>query len=48
MVRRIARAFLFIAVGIITIIVGAFMLQGIMRLWDSEKASKNKDENARR
>jgi hypothetical protein len=33
----IVKVFSFIAVGIITIIVGAFMLRGTMHLWDKQK-----------
>jgi hypothetical protein len=33
----IVKVFSFIAVGIVTIIVGAFMLRGTMHLWDKKK-----------
>ncbi|MEM3064379.1 MAG: hypothetical protein QW177_03300 [Candidatus Nitrosotenuis sp.] len=38
--HSIIRVFSFIAVGIVTIIIGAFMLRGTMHLWD-----KNPDED---
>lgn len=37
----IIKVFSFIVVGIVTIIVGAFMLRGTMHLWDKHK---NQDE----
>jgi uncharacterized membrane protein len=33
----IVKVFSFIAVGIVTIVVGAFMLRGTMRMWDKKK-----------
>jgi hypothetical protein len=33
----IVKVFSFIAVGIVTIIVGAFMLRGTMHMWDKKK-----------
>lgn len=33
----IVKVFSFIVVGIVTIIVGAFMLRGTMHLWDKKK-----------
>ena len=35
--RKIGKAFAFVAVGIVTIIVGAFMLRGTMHMWDKDK-----------
>ena len=34
--RSVFKVFSFIAVGIVTIIVGAFMLRGTMHLWDKK------------
>jgi hypothetical protein len=42
-VRSIIKFFSFIIVGIVTIIVGAFMLRGNMHLWD--KNPDDKDES---
>lgn len=39
----IIKVFSFIAVGIVTIIVGAFMLRGTMHLWDRQKDSDDED-----
>jgi hypothetical protein len=40
--RKIGKIFAFVAIGIVTIIVGAFMIRGTMHLWDkpSEKNPK--------
>jgi hypothetical protein len=40
-VKKIKGVFSFIAVGIVTITVGFFMLRGTMRMWDRKKAKKN-------
>ena len=37
--KSIAKFLVLIVVGIITIIVGSFMLRGIMHLWDKQKKS---------
>ena len=37
----IGRGFMFIVVGLVTIIVGSFLLRGYMHMWDKTK----KDEN---
>ncbi|MFY9300487.1 MAG: hypothetical protein WAO91_04790 [Candidatus Nitrosotenuis sp.] len=41
--RLVAKALSFVIVGIVTIIVGAFMLRGTMHLWD--KNPDDKDES---
>lgn len=40
----IIKVFSFIVVGIVTIIVGAFMLRGTMNLWDKQK---NQDDETK-
>ena len=40
--RSIAKAFLFAIVGIVTVIVGAFMIRGTIHLWD-KKDDKDKE-----
>gem|GEM_PF-6972769 len=42
--RSIGRAFLFVAVGIVTITVGFFMLRGTMNMWN--RAKKPDDEKS--
>lgn len=37
-IRAVIKIFSFIVVGIVTIIVGAFMLRGTMHLWDKQKS----------
>lgn len=39
--HSILKVFAFIAVGVVTIVVGAFMLRGTMHLWDKDKKDKN-------
>jgi hypothetical protein len=41
----IIKVFSFVAVGIVTIIVGAFMLRGTMNLWDKQKDSGDVDKS---
>jgi hypothetical protein len=41
-IKSIARFLVFILVGIATIVVGSFMLRGIMHLWDKKKPDKDK------
>ena len=36
----IGRGFMFIIVGIVTIIVGSFLLRGNMHMWDKTKSKK--------
>ncbi|MEM2159825.1 MAG: hypothetical protein QXN55_02585 [Candidatus Nitrosotenuis sp.] len=38
--RKIGKAIAFAAVGIVTIIVGAFMIRGTMHMWDKDDESK--------
>jgi hypothetical protein len=40
--RNIGKVFAFVAVGIVTIIVGAFMLRGTMHMWDKDDSKKDK------
>jgi hypothetical protein len=39
----VAKVLLFVIVGIVTIIVGAFMIRGTMHLWDKKKDDKDKE-----
>ena len=36
-IKSVARFIVFITVGVVTIVVGSFMLRGIMHLWDKQK-----------
>ncbi len=36
-IRSIGRFFLFIVTGLVTVIVGSFMLRGNMHMWDSKE-----------
>jgi hypothetical protein len=38
-IKSVAKFFVFVIVGIVTIVVGSFMLRGIMHLWDRQKKS---------
>ena len=42
-IKDIGKFFMFIAVGIVTIIVGSFMIRGNMHMWD--KNSKENHDN---
>jgi hypothetical protein len=42
-IKSIARFLVFVVVGIATIVVGSFMLRGIMHLWDKQK-KQDKDK----
>lgn len=42
--HSIVRVFSFIVIGIVTIIVGAFMLRGTMHLWDKKKPDEDKSD----
>jgi len=42
--RKIGKVFAFVVVGIVTIIVGAFMLRGTMHMWDKPKDDSKKDK----
>jgi hypothetical protein len=41
---KIGKAFAFAIIGIVTIIVGAFMLRGTMHMWDKPKDNSKKDK----
>jgi hypothetical protein len=41
-IRTIGKAFAFVIIGIVTIIVGAFMLRGTMHMWDKKKDPNDK------
>lgn len=41
---RIVKAFVLVVVGLITIIVGAFMLRGNMHMWDRGKSSTDREK----
>ena len=36
-IKSAAKFIVFIIVGVVTIVVGSFMLRGIMHLWDRQK-----------
>ncbi len=38
-IKSVAKFLIFVVVGIVTIVVGSFMLRGIMHLWDRQKKS---------
>ena len=38
----IGRGFMFVIVGIVTIIVGSFLLRGNMHMWDKTNSKKEK------
>ncbi|MDC0171847.1 hypothetical protein OAK02_03385 [Candidatus Nitrosopelagicus sp.] len=40
----IGRGFMFIVVGLVTIIVGSFLLRGNMHMWDKTKRDESKDK----
>ena len=40
----IGRGFMFIVVGLVTIIVGSFLLRGNMHMWDTTKPDESKDK----
>ena len=40
----IGRGFMFIVVGLVTIIVGSFLLRGNMHMWDKTKKDESKNE----
>lgn len=39
MIKSVAKFVVLMVVGIVTIVVGSFMLRGIMHLWDRQKKS---------
>jgi hypothetical protein len=42
--RKIGKACAFVAIGIVTIVVGAFMIRGTMHLWDKKDDELKKDK----
>ena len=40
----IRRGIMFVAVGIVTVIVGSFLLRGNMHMWDKTKSEKEKEK----
>ena len=40
----IGRGFMFVVVGLVTIIVGSFLLRGNMHMWDKTKSDESKDK----
>lgn len=42
--RKIGKGFAFVIIGIITIVVGAFMIRGTMHLWDNKDDKSKKDK----
>ena len=40
----IGRGFMFVVVGLVTIIVGSFLLRGNMHMWDKTKPKKPKEK----
>lgn len=45
-IKDIGKFFIFIAGGIVAIIVGSFMIRGTMHMWDKPEAEKkDSDEN---
>ena len=40
----IGRGFMFVVVGLVTIIVGSFLLRGNMHMWDKVDPDKSKEE----
>lgn len=38
-IKSVAKFLVLIVVGVVTIVVGSFMLRGIMHLWDKQKKS---------
>ena len=41
----IGRGVMFAIVGIVTVIVGSFLLRGNMHMWDKSKAKKTKEDD---
>jgi hypothetical protein len=44
-IKDVGRFFVFIVVGLITIIVGSFMIRGTMHLWDRKKEPTDKEDH---
>ena len=40
----VGRGFMFVVVGLVTIIVGSFLLRGNMHMWDKKEPDKSKDK----
>ena len=40
----IGRGFMFVVVGLVTIIVGSFLLRGNMHMWDKAKPAESEDK----
>ncbi|MDC0194307.1 hypothetical protein OAK01_04995 [Candidatus Nitrosopelagicus sp.] len=40
----IGRGIMFVVVGVVTIIVGSFLLRGNMHMWDKTKSKKSKEK----
>jgi len=40
----IGRGFMFVVVGIVTVIVGSFLLRGNMHMWDKTKSKDAKEK----
>ena len=40
----ISRGITFVVVGIVTVIVGSFLLRGNMHMWDKSKSEKTKEK----
>ncbi|MDX1595497.1 MAG: hypothetical protein R3327_01005 [Nitrosopumilaceae archaeon] len=43
--KDVGKVFVFIATGIVAIIVGAFMLRGNMHMWDKNSSNNDNDKN---
>jgi hypothetical protein len=41
----IGRGIMFVVVGIVTIVVGSFLLRGNMHMWDKRKSEKSKEKD---
>ncbi len=44
-IKDMGRFFVFIVVGVVTIIVGSFMIRGTMHMWDNQEDHKTNDDN---
>ncbi|MGY8729430.1 MAG: hypothetical protein ACKVJ0_01310 [Nitrosopumilus sp.] len=44
-IKDIGKLFVFVVVGLGTIIVGSFMIRGTMHMWDNEKDEKKRYQN---
>ena len=41
----IGKGIMFVVVGIVTIVVGSFLLRGNMHMWDKTKSEKSKEKD---